>query len=176
VAKLLSWFKRVLQGEMQRSAQFDVQVDERVVQQLQRLAVGGRRASASAPFPRETAPSATSSSATAAASGLVYVRAREPIPPDYLSKQQPQYREHLLQVFAYRDHLQKLLDGNWTVLSNEEIYVRALEGYRWLELLEHEIAKEPGRFCPRFDEAREILERFFQHARQHRPLDTRNGV
>ena len=47
-------------------------------------------------------------------------------------------------------------------------FLRALEGYRWLELLEREIAKEPHRFSPRLDDAREVLERFVQHALQHR--------
>ena len=66
--------------------------------------------------------------------------------------------------FIYRDRLQAVLDTEWSNLSREEMYLRALEGYRWLELLEKAMAQDPERFTPNLDDAGQILERFVQHA------------
>ena len=92
------------------------------------------------------------------------VRAREPVPMDFLARQRPEVRQRVLQVFMYRDRLQAVLDTEWSNLTREQIYVRALEGYRWLELLENAMAEDPERFVSSLDNAGQILERFVLHS------------
>jgi hypothetical protein len=157
----LDWMKRVFLGEPPRSARFDLQVQESVSVSVDRAGVS--LASRLIPSLWLASPPADISLRPIESRG-VHVRAREPVPADYLARQHPEARERVRKVFRYRDRLQSVLDTDWPNLTREEVYVRALEGYRWLALLENAMAQDPARFAPALDDAGQILDRFVQHA------------
>lgn len=165
----LDWLKRVFLGEPPRSARRDLEVHDYVSVTVSRPDLSLTSRSIMPVW--QTSPS-TDTSPAQSESHPVHVRAREPVPADYLARQRLEVREHVRQVFTYRDRLQAVLDTEWSNLTPEEVYVRALEGYRWLELLESAMAQDPERFVPNLDDAGQILERFVQWA-QSRQVNPR---
>ncbi|KQT13276.1 hypothetical protein ASG30_20150 [Ramlibacter sp. Leaf400] len=71
-------------------------------------------------------------------------------------------------MIDYRDRLQEVLDSDWSELSPEQMYVRALEGYRWLNLLENAMAKGPQQFTLHLDNVTEVLEYAIHQAQPRR--------
>ncbi|MBI5275861.1 MAG: hypothetical protein HY854_05320 [Burkholderiales bacterium] len=148
------WIRRELLGEPPRSACFDLQVNDRVGARARRTGSSIR-----APEPLQSA-------------GIPDVHqlpAREPVPQEFLARQTPAHRRRVVEVMAYRDHLQAVLDIDWSKLTRAEMLEQALKGYRWLDLLETTMAQDPDRFVPSLDSARDALGTALQHGMQATP-------